>query len=68
MVTGVKTIPRTTKSTSRDAQQEQNRSKDDSRIQLERLRTEIGSDYFRMQQLELRFDLENEQSVTQIHL
>ena len=33
-----------------------------------RLRTEIVSDYFGMEQLELRFDLENEQSVTEIHL
>ena len=33
MVTGVKTIPRTTKSTATDAQQEQNRSKENSRIQ-----------------------------------
>ena len=35
MVTGVETIPRTTKSTSTNAQQEQNRSKEDSQIQFE---------------------------------
>ena len=35
MVTGVKTIPRTTKSTSTDAQQEHSRSKEDSQVQSE---------------------------------
>ena len=33
MVTGVKTIPRTTKSTATDAQQKQNISKENSQIQ-----------------------------------
>ena len=35
MVTGVKTIPRTTKSTTTDAHREQNRSKEISGIQSE---------------------------------
>ena len=35
MVTGVKTIPRKTKSTKTDAQLEQNRSKENNRIQFE---------------------------------
>ena len=41
MMAGVETIPRTTKSTSTDAQQEQNRGKEDSKLNLNSEREKI---------------------------